>query len=79
MTVFVLIPVFNRLEHTKKVLKALRNQTLAKQLYIIVIDDGSTDGTREYLANQSDVTTLHGDGNLWWGGAIQMGLNQLEK
>lgn len=74
MKIFVLLPVHDRLAHTCKVLEALRAQTLADVLQIVVIDDGSTDGTGQFLAEQTDVVTLTGDGNLWWGGAIQRGL-----
>lgn len=77
MTVFVLIPVFNRLSHTRKVIQALRKQVLEDALQIIVIDDGSTDGTRDFLESQSDVTTLKGDGSLWWGGAMDLGLRHV--
>jgi N-acetylglucosaminyl-diphospho-decaprenol L-rhamnosyltransferase len=72
--IFVLIPVFNRLVHTERVIESLRQQTMAAQLRIVVINDGSTDGTATYLAAQHDVVELKGDGNLWWGGAIQRGL-----
>lgn len=44
---------------------------------IVVINDGSTDGTRDFLAEQDDVTTLEGDGSLWWGGAIDLGLRHV--
>lgn len=74
MTVFVLIPVFNRLRHTQRVIECLRAQTCVSDIKILVVNDGSTDGTRNFLATQSDVTTLDGDGSLWWGGAIQCGL-----
>ena len=77
MTVFVLIPVFNRLIHTRRVIQELRKQVLGEALRIIIIDDGSTDGTREFLAQQVDVTTLEGDGSLWWGGAIDLGLRHV--
>lgn len=74
MRIFVLVPVFNRLAHTRRMLDALRAQTLAASLRIVVIDDGSTDGTGEFLRQQPDVTTLVGNGALWWGGAMQKGL-----
>ncbi|WP_064710838.1 glycosyltransferase family 2 protein [Rhizobium bangladeshense] len=74
MRVNVIIPVFNRLEHTRRVLEALRRQTLVDALTIVVINDGSTDGTAEYLKSQGDVVEIRGDGNLWWGGAIEEGL-----
>jgi GT2 family glycosyltransferase len=43
-------------------------------LKIVVIDDGSTDGTESFLASQSDVLTVKGNGSLWWGGAIDLGI-----
>lgn len=75
MRIFVLIPVFNRLVHTQKVIDSLRAQTLRDALQIVVINDGSTDGTAEFLKAQDDVLTIQGDGNLWWSGAIQKGLD----
>ena len=77
MTVYVLIPVFNRLELTRRVLGCLRDQRSDERMELIVIDDGSTDGTRDFLANASDITVLNGDGTLWWGGAIDLGLRHV--
>ncbi|QBK04419.1 glycosyltransferase family 2 protein [Hylemonella gracilis] len=77
MQIHVLIPVFNRLHHTQRVIESLRAQTRANDVRIVVINDGSTDGTRDYLAGQADVTTLEGDGSLWWGGAIDLGLRHV--
>jgi GT2 family glycosyltransferase len=77
MTVFVLIPVFNRLEYTKSVLRCLRKQALDEPLNITIIDDGSTDGTADFLKSQRDISVLQGDGNLWWGGAIDLGLKEI--
>ncbi len=77
MTIHVLVPVFNRLHHTKRLMEALRGQTIADRLNIIIINDGSTDGTSEYLRAQPDVVELSGDGNLWWGGAIELGLRHV--
>ncbi|MBY4610063.1 glycosyltransferase family 2 protein [Rhizobium sp. 9T] len=77
MNVFVLIPVFNRLEHTRRVVASLRAQSIADKLRIIVVNDGSTDGTAEYLQSQHDVVEIRGDGNLWWGGAIEQGLKHV--
>ncbi|MBB2834001.1 UNVERIFIED_ORG: GT2 family glycosyltransferase [Rhizobium esperanzae] len=77
MRVNVLIPVFNRLEHTRKVISALREQTVVDNIRIVIIDDGSTDGTAEFLAAQPDVTSIRTDGNLWWGGAMDVGLRRV--
>lgn len=77
MKINVLIPVFNRLHHTQRVIQSLRAQTCVSNIRIVVINDGSTDGTRDFLAEQDDVTTLEGDGSLWWGGAIDLGLRHV--
>ena len=76
MTVHALIPVFNRLVMTRNVLENLRRQELDEALTITVVDDGSTDGTAEFLRDLDDVVVLAGDGNLWWGGAIDRGLRR---
>ncbi len=77
MTVHALIPVFNRLPMTKVVIDCLRRQRLDEQLTLTFINDGSTDGTQEFLAAQTDVLILQGDGDLWWGGAIDLGLRYI--
>ncbi len=74
MEVFALIPVFNRLSHTKEILKCLRKQKDVN-LRIVVVDDGSTDGTGAFLAQQQGVAVLKGDGSLWWAGAMQKALH----
>jgi len=70
----VVIPVFNRKEYTRDCLKSLYNQTQSVD-YIIVVDDGSTDGTKEMLASEfPDVLTIEGDGNLFWTASINLGV-----
>ncbi len=48
MLVSVVIPVFNRDKFLKKCLNSVFNQTMS-DYEVIVVDDGSTDGTREIL------------------------------
>lgn len=74
MTVFVIIPVHDRLECTLECLGSLRRQECA-DVTTVVVDDGSTDGTCAGLARlHPEVTVLWGDGDLWWSGAMDRGL-----
>ncbi|GEM_PF-887760 len=52
--VSVVIPVFNQIEYTKKCLESLLRDRDRPSYEIIVIDNGSIDGTREYLESMTD-------------------------
>ena len=60
--VSVIIPSFNRLWALPAAVESCRSKEISVQ--IIVIDDASGDGTAEWLATQSDLTVVQGDG---WG------------
>ena len=67
-SLFIVIPVHNRKHFTRDCLLSLRKQTF-QNFTIIVIDDGSSDGTGEMIQKEfPEVVLLHGDGNLWWTG-----------
>ena len=46
-------------------------------LKLIVINDGSTDGTDIWLKKQTDIETLNGNGNLLWAGAINLAIKKV--
>lgn len=77
MTIYVVMPVFNRLSMTQAMLKCLIQQKADQEISVVVIDDGSTDGTTQYLANVNELTVLNGDGNLWWGGAVDLAMQYI--
>tara|TARA_B100000212_G_scaffold336060_1_gene308876 strand:+ start:400 stop:1245 length:846 start_codon:yes stop_codon:yes gene_type:complete len=79
MNIYTIIPVFNRIEYTKKIINCLRKQTIKNKLKIIVVDDGSTDGTDDWLKEQNDIKTLKGNGRLLWAGAINLAIKYLSK
>ena len=73
--VYIIIPVHNRKETTIKCLDTLKQNGDLDKYYVIVVDDGSTDGTSEAIKFlYPDVIILTGDGNLWWTGAIKKGM-----
>lgn len=74
--IYIIIPVFNRLDFTIKCLESLEKQN-DKDVKIIVVNDGSTDGTSEYLREFfPSITVLEGNGNLWWTGATNLGVRK---
>src|SRR5271170_2583843 len=72
--VYAVLPVFNRKGLLKRFLDCMRRQTF-RDFTIIVVDDGSTDGTSSLLRDEyGEVQLLIGDGNLWWTGGINCGI-----
>lgn len=77
--VYIICGVFNNLDYTKKLLHCIKIQTY-KNIKAIIIDDGSTDGTSEYIQeNYPNVIVLKGRGELWWTGAIYWGVEEVLK
>jgi GT2 family glycosyltransferase len=72
----VVTPVHNRKELTLRCLQSLFEADLAGiDLHVMVVDDGSTDGTAEALANEfPDVKVIEGDGTLWYTAGTNVGL-----
>jgi len=71
----VVIPTFNRKDSIIHVLKLLEKRVIKNiDLSIIVIVDGSTDGTLEAIQSLfSDVIIIEGDGNWWWTRSVNEG------
>ena len=78
--VALVFPVFNALEYTKKCLEDIYskfdkkpNETLP--LDIIITDDNSSDGSYIWIKeNYPHVYLQKGDGNLWWSGGVNKGI-----
>jgi GT2 family glycosyltransferase len=72
----VIVPAFNRWNETADCLERLIADGYQEKI-IILVDDGSSDGTAEQCRERfPEVTILSGDGNLWWSGAINLGVEE---
>lgn len=79
----VIIPIYNRIDVTRNGLNKLNesieifrnhNGTKGINIKVVVIDDGSTDGSYDFIRkNHPTYSLLKGDGNLWWSGAVNKG------
>lgn len=77
MLLSILIPVFNEAESIEKVLLELNEISISGvDFEIIVVNDGSTDGTREVLGNLDMLygTVIHSERNAGKGDAVIRGL-----
>lgn len=75
----IVTPVHNNIEHTLTFLKSV-SKIKYDNFGTIIVDDGSTDGTFETLQKQyPEVTVLQGDGNLWWSGSTNLGVQEALK
>ena len=54
----IVIPVFNHLDYTRRCLDSIAANTGYPKYRVIVIDNGSGDGTGEYLRSRRDLTVI---------------------
>lgn len=60
----MVILTFNKLDYTKLCIDSIKKYTKPGSYEIIVVDNNSTDGTKEWLAEQTDILTIYNDENL---------------
>ncbi|MDJ1468285.1 glycosyltransferase family 2 protein [Xanthocytophaga flava] len=72
--IWIVIPVFNRKNFTRECLLSLRKQTV-QDFKVVIVDDGSTDGTDEMVKTEfPEVILIDGGGDLFWTAAVNMGI-----
>ena len=72
MKVSIVIPAFNEVQTIAEVLRRIAAADVDAE--IVVIDDGSTDGTRDVLQSRHGVTVIFHERNAGKGAAIRTGL-----
>tara|TARA_B100001093_G_scaffold112740_1_gene105088 strand:- start:14676 stop:15542 length:867 start_codon:yes stop_codon:yes gene_type:complete len=74
----VIIPAYNRINYTLQCIKSLKKQDCVNNLKIFLVDDGSTDNTKEIVSKKfPDVKIFRGNGSLFWGGAVNYGIKKV--
>lgn len=81
--IIVVVASFNRKETTLRCLKSLLQQNGAGTTWfldVVLLDDASTDGTRQAIAREfPQVSLLQGNGNLFWGGGMHRAMTEAIK
>jgi GT2 family glycosyltransferase len=72
--VIIVIVAYNNLDLTKRAVNALRAQTVP--VHIVVWDNASTDGTPEWLAEQSDLDSYCSKENVYWTPGVNGGIQK---
>ncbi len=76
---YILLPVHNRRDITARFIACLKEQSF-QDFHLVLIDDGSTDGTAEMVGESiQSLTVLRGKGSWWWGGSLHQGYNWIKK
>jgi len=75
----VIVPVFDERNTVVEIVRRMRKVELPVDLEIVIVDDGSTDGTRDVLRQLADSTVrvLNHDVNRGKGAAIRSGLEHV--
>ncbi len=75
--IHILLPAHNRREITRRFIGCLKSQTY-QNYHLILIDDGSTDGTADMVQGEIVSTTvIKGNGDWWWAGSLHEGYKWL--
>lgn len=75
----IVMLTYNNLEYTKKCIESIRKYNSKDNFEIIVIDNNSTDGTREWLKKQKDIKSVLNSENRGFPTGCNQGINLAKK
>lgn len=75
----IIILTYNKLEYTKKCISSIREYTNKENYEIIVVDNNSSDNTREWLKNQGDIEYIFNKDNVGFPAGCNIGINKSKK
>lgn len=75
----IIILTYDNLDYNRICLDSIRKYTPAKSYEIIVVDNNSTDGTREWLKEQTDIKLILNDENLGFPRGCNLAIDAAEK
>ena len=78
----IIIPLFNAVEYTKQAVETIKRNTHANMYEVIFVDNGSTDGTKDFLKQlvQDDpehFRVVTNETNLGFAGGVNSGLRAI--
>lgn len=74
-SILVILTCFNRKFKTINCIKSLLGSNKNFKVKFLVVNDGSTDGTKEELIKLNyDIHIIEGNGNLFWNGGMRKGI-----
>lgn len=79
MKIWILVPTFREISHVSNLLLCLQRQTY-HNYHVVIINCNPFDETTKLIAKEKNVkiTELHGHSELFWTGAIELGMNWLK-
>lgn len=76
MLTSIILVTYNKLEYTKQCIESIRWHTAQGSFEIIVVDNGSSDGTQQWLGQQDDIRFIANADNAGFPRACNQGLEQ---
>lgn len=79
MGISIVILTFNNIEYTKKCIESIGKHTNKEEYEVIVVDNNSTDETREWLPKQKDLKIILNDENVGFPKGCNIGIQASKK